>query len=354
MQIDRAPFAILIRHLTSAYLRTPQLSKKSPRLLGATANRHGNSDARNVRLGVHFGVEQDHRFVDAYSSTLIKGETSMLRSMKDLEDYAIGATDGSVGHVKDFLFDDDAWVIRYFVVDTGTWLSNRKVLISPIAIGHPNWAGKVLPVLITKEQVKKSPDIDTNRPVSRQHETEYLGYYGYPYYWGGAGLWGGGMYPYALYPGYDGFGAGLSSSRNANRAYARAERARHLHDDPHLRSCKAVIGYHIHAKDGEIGHVSGLLVDEQTWAVRYLVVATGNWGLGHEVLISPEWIDDVRWIDEAVSIDLNRQSVKDAPPYDSTEQLNRQMETGLYRHYERPGYWPADKTSEADEGVVHK
>src|SRR5450759_1770004 len=165
----------------------------------------------------------------------------MLHSMKDLEDYAIGATDGTVGHVKDFYFDDKAWVIRYLVVDTGTWLSSRKVLISPIAIGHPNWAEKTLPVSITKEQVKNSPDIDTEKPVSRQHEIEYLGYYGYPYYWGGAGLWAGGAFPNLLMPGYGGFATPLNAGQpEAEKARAQAEAARHQNDDPHLRSCNTV------------------------------------------------------------------------------------------------------------------
>jgi len=115
----------------------------------------------------------------------------MLRSMKDLEDYALGATDGTIGHVKDFYFDDEAWVIRYLVVETGRWLSSRKVLISPIAIGNPNWVDRILPVSITKEQVKNSPDIDTAKPVSRQHEILDLNYYGFPPYWGGRDMgWG--------------------------------------------------------------------------------------------------------------------------------------------------------------------
>ena len=149
----------------------------------------------------------------------------MLRTMNDLEGYAIRATDGTIGHVKDFYFDDETWVIRYLVVDTGTWLSSRKVLISPVAIGHPNWAEKVLPVSITKEQVKNSPDIDTEKPVSRQHEIRYLGYYGYPYYWGGTGLWGGGLYPTDY----------LGISPTSQEAYARAEAARYDDDDLHLR-----------------------------------------------------------------------------------------------------------------------
>ena len=122
-------------------------------------------------------------------------EREMLRSMSDLENYAIGATDGSIGHVEDFYFDDQGWVIRYLVVKTGAWLAGRKVLISPIAVGEPNWTERVLPVAITKAQVKNSPDIDTDKPVSRQHEQDYTAYYGYPGYWGSTGMWGYGVLP---------------------------------------------------------------------------------------------------------------------------------------------------------------
>ncbi len=264
----------------------------------------------------------------------------MLRSMKDLADYAIRATDGTIGHVTDLYFDDEAWVIRYLVVETGGWLSSRKVLISPIAIGHPNWAEKVLPVSITKEQVKNSPDIDTQKPVSRQHEISYLGYYGYPYYWGGAGLWGAGAYPNMLLPGYPGLVPTLPAVESeAEKADAQAELARHQDDDPHLRSCKAVMRYHIQATDGDIGHVQGLLVDEETWAIRYLVVDTSNWWLGHQVLIAPQWIEDVSWSDATVSVNLTRQAVQDAPPYDPAAPLDRKVEVGIHEHYGRPGYW---------------
>ena len=85
----------------------------------------------------------------------------MLRTIKELHEYAIGAVDGVIGHVKDLYLDDKDWVVRYLVVDTGGWLSDKKVLISPMAIGKPNWAQEVLPVSITKEQVRNSPDVDT-------------------------------------------------------------------------------------------------------------------------------------------------------------------------------------------------
>ena len=264
----------------------------------------------------------------------------MLRSMNDLEHYAIRATDGIIGRVKDCYFDDQGWVIRYLVVDTGAWLSGRKVLISPIAIGHADRKERLLPVSITKEQVKNSPDIDTEKPVSRQHEIRHLGYYGYPYYWGDIGLWGGGAYPSMLMTGYSGFGAISPALRpGAEENFARAEAARHDDDDPHLRSCKAVMTYEIHAIDGDIGHVQELLVDEDTWAIRYIIVDTSNWWVGHQVLIPTEWIAAVSWSDAKISINLARQAVKDAPPYDPAVQLDRNQESGIHKHYGRPGYW---------------
>lgn len=267
----------------------------------------------------------------------------MLRSTKELESCAIGATDGPIGQVEDLYFDDDAWVLRYLVVDTGTWLSSRKVLISPMSVGKPDWEQRLLPVSISKEQVKNSPDIDTNKPVSRQHESDYLGYYGYPAYWGGVGLWGEGLYPAAT------LAATLAadapqSFNDADMQRQRAEEARqeserHRNDDPHLRSCNAVVGYYIHATDGEVGHVEGFIVDDQTWAVRYLVVNTSNWWVGHPVLIAPQWITGVHWTDHTVSVNLTRDAVKSAPAYDSSAQLNREWEAGLYAHLERQAYW---------------
>ncbi len=278
----------------------------------------------------------------------------MLRSVKDLEDYAIHATDGSIGQVKDFYFDDKAWAVRYLVVDTGTWLSGRKVLISPIAIGQPDWLKKLLPVSITREQVKKSPDIDTDKPVSRQHEVQYLGYYGYPYYWGGAGLWGAGAYPSMMLTGFGGFDSTSPEHREAEEAYARADEARHADDDLHLRSCNVVKSYHIHATDGDIGHVQGMLLDDETWAIRYIIVDTSNWWLGHQVLIAPQWIRDVSWSAAKVSIDLTRQAVKDAPQYDPAAPLDRSREADIYKHYGRSAYWADEAKHKHDTDVPHQ
>ncbi|MGA2711362.1 MAG: PRC-barrel domain-containing protein [Steroidobacteraceae bacterium] len=260
----------------------------------------------------------------------------MLRSMKDMEDYSIGATDGIIGRVKDFYFDDDAWVIRYLVVDAG--IGQRKVLISPISIGQPNWSEKILPVSLTRTQVADSPDIDTDKPVSRQQEMGYLGYYGYGSYWGGGGLWGAGIYPDVLQAGLQNRGTFTDESAG----HAGAVVGQHQHDDPHLRSGNAVMRYYVHASDGDIGHVEGFLVDERSWAIRYLIVNTSNWWLGHQVLIAPQWIDHVDWTESMVSVGLTREAIKHSPPYDAEAPLDREHETGIHAHYGRSGYWPPE------------
>jgi hypothetical protein len=247
----------------------------------------------------------------------------MLRTLTDLEDYSIDATDGTIGQVKDFYFDDEAWVIRYFVVETGTWHSKRKVLISPLVLGKPNWEARLLSVPITKQQVKDSPNIDTDKPVTRQHAATYLDpHYDYPCYWNGPAP--------------------------ADHITAVLQ----MHDDHHLRSCKAIMTYHVHATDGEIGHVQGFLVDEETWSIRYMIVNTSNWWGGHHVLVAPQWISDVEWEGFTVAVDLTRDAVKSSPPYRSASQLDRDQELRIYRHYGRRGYWNDEPRRHTTESTV--
>jgi sporulation protein YlmC with PRC-barrel domain len=274
----------------------------------------------------------------------------MLRNSQELKLYAMAATDGEVGHVSDLFFDDEDWVIRYLVVQTGSWLMSRQVLISPYSLGKPDWKNKRLPVHISKAQVKASPDIDTDMPVSRRHEAAYADYYRYPYYWEGSGYWGDGLYfPTLMAPDYTGQGPMGRVQNETADSYARAEASRHGDDDPHLRSCKAVVGYHVHAKDGDLGHISEMLVDEETWAIRYLVVDTSNWWMGQKVLVPPQWMTAISWDESKIEIDLTRETIKNSPSYESTGDLNRQQERALYQHYGRPNYWEREHMRETVE-----
>jgi hypothetical protein len=157
----------------------------------------------------------------------------------------------------------------------------------------------------------------------------YLDHYGYAKYWGGTGIWGQGIHPSSL----------LSTSGNDSAAAATANGER---DDSLLRDCNAIMNYQIHAVDGDIGALSGLLIDEDAWAIRFLIVDTGEWWAGHQMLIATELIEEVKWADASVWVDLTRQLLKDAPPYNSTLRLGSREETGIYQHLGRPGYRPAE------------
>jgi len=253
----------------------------------------------------------------------------MLRSIKYLHGYTIQATDGDMGEVYEFYFDDEAWTVRYVVVETGTWLSGRRVLISPAVLGQPNTDAEKLPVSLTRDQIKSSPEIDTDKPISRQKERELNAYYGWPAYWAGEGPVG--------------YNQGVAESYTSGPVLAEEEPATREGQEPqdniHLRSTREVIGYYIQASDGEIGHVQDFVVDDQTWEIRYMVIDTRNWWPGKEVLVAPQWIEKVSWEEEKVYVDLTRESVKNSPEFDNLSAVNRDYENKLYEHYRRRKYW---------------
>ena len=245
----------------------------------------------------------------------------MLSKAKTLEGYKLHGIDGEIGKVKEFYFDDRFWTIRYLVVDTGNWLTDRRVLISPYALGEVNKEEKCIAVDLTKKQIEDSPSLDTDKPVSRQFEESYYGYYGWPMYWNGSSAWG--DYPYIE--------RSCEKSKEINLGGKPW--------DYRLRSTDAVNGYHIEASDGEIGHVKDFVVDDKTWTIRYLVIDTVNWWLGKKVLISVKWVESVSWDLMKVFVGLSRSSIKQSPEYTEESLLTREYEIGLHGHYGRQGYW---------------
>jgi hypothetical protein len=246
----------------------------------------------------------------------------MLRKMKDLTGFHIGARDGDIGEASDFIFDDNNWTVRYLVADTNRWLPGHKVLISPIVVDQADWEGKRLPVLLTQEQVKNSPDISMNEELSAQDEVKYYNYYGFPYYWAGAEVWGPVALPRDLIAESIERKIALTADLNRSR----------------LRSMKDVSGYSIQATDGEIGHVDDFLVEEAPWTIRYMIVDTGNWLPGKKVLVSPRWIAHVDWKNSNVYVNLSREAVKTGPEYDP-DKLDREYEKQLYKHYGQENIW---------------
>lgn len=255
-------------------------------------------------------------------------------------EYSMEAADGEIGSVSDFYFSDDTWAIRYMVVDTGPWLFGRRVLISPMAFKKPVHEDRTFHVDLTKEQVKNSPDIDLDKPVSRQQETALHDYYLWRYYWVTMpSPMPRGTSPGAVTP----VPVNEQSEAGEPPRLATTEPGAEVINggDPHLRSMREVIGYHIQTTDGEIGHVEDSFVDDAGWQIRYILVDTRNWLPGRKVLIAPEWIEGVSWSNAVVTVNLTRQQVEESPEYEYKPERppQREYEARLYRHYGAPYYW---------------
>ena len=264
----------------------------------------------------------------------------MLRNAKVLETYALRARDGDIGKVRDFYFDDQDWHIRYFVVDTGSWLTGRRVLISPEAVNGQLWADRMIPVALTREQVKNSPSIDTANPVLRQHEMELRHHYGWPPYWGV-------VFPEAATRALFGVPAAHQAGSAEDWHQAPSTADHEPGDDSHLRSAGETIGYHIEAADGAIGHIDDFLVDDDSWRIRYLVIDPRNWWPGRKVIVAPGWIREVSWAESTVFTDLSRATIKGSPAYDPAQTVSADYSGQLHDYYGRPRYpdWDPDHKS---------
>jgi len=245
----------------------------------------------------------------------------MLNKAKMLKGYTLDGLDGDIGKVKEFYFDDLHWTIRYLVANTGNWLTDKQVLISPHALASVDREDQNIAINLTKKQIEDSPPLDSDKPVSRQFEEVYYGYYGWPVYWGGPYMWG--SYPYIV------------NNPDEWRESTQGEKAW----DSHLRSTNDVSGHHIQASDGDIGHVEDFIIDDETWAIRYLVIDTRNWWPGKKVLVATQWIESVSWSELKVFVNLTREAIRQSPEYTEESLLTRDYEALLHGHYDRQGYW---------------
>ena len=245
----------------------------------------------------------------------------MLNKAKVLNGYKLHSLDGEIGTVKGFYFDDQHWTIRYLIADTGNWLTGRQVLISPYALGGVNKEDQYISVNLTKKQIEDSPSLDSDKPVSRQFEEIYFGYYGWPINEGDPYIW-----------------ASNPDIERVHKEWSESTQGKKV-SDPYLRSTHDVSGHSLQATDGEIGHVEDFIIDDETWVIRYLIIDTRNWWLGKKVLVSPQWIKRISWDESKVFINLYREKIRQSPEYTEESLLTRDYETGLHRHYNRQGYW---------------
>ena len=231
-----------------------------------------------------------------------------MHTLSELHRYAVHGIDADVGRIADIYYDDRRWIARYLVVDSRHWLRGRRVLISPGAVSAVDDGHHRLEVALTRQRVEHSPSADTAKPVSHQHRVDMYSYFGFPYDWTGRAM--------------------------------RADSLAGVGDgDPHLRSARAVAGYRVRATGGDEGRVDDVLVEDGSWAIRYVVVRCGHGPGSRHVLVSPGWILGVSWTGRCVDVDLTREALDGAPAYDPSRPLDRAYETRLFAHVHRLPYW---------------
>lgn len=251
----------------------------------------------------------------------------MLRSLNDIEDYKVNATDGGIGSVSDFYFDDHDWTIRYLAVETGGfWEGPSRVLVSPIAFGEARWDTRRFQLSITRDKVRNSPLLARDAPLSRQYESAYYQYYDWPCYWGYGGIWGVWGTP------------GLLADKTWTQPVAKS-----VEHDSHLHKIGDVLGCRIHGSDAVIGVVKDFIVDDESWIIRYMVVDTGSWWAEKNVILATHWIGRIDDRDEMVHVDLLRETIKKSPEWSPEQPVNRDYEARLFDYYGRPVYWADDK-----------
>lgn len=227
----------------------------------------------------------------------------MLRSMRELFGYSVAATDGPIGKVDDFLFDEHTRDIRYLVVDTGGWLNRRPVLVAPVAFGHARWPARDFPVRITREQVRGSPPLVLDAPLPRQGEAELHAHYEWVPYWLAHG-----------------HGVPTGHAAETTAPLCRARR---------------LVDFHIAGTDDEAGHLVDFILDDADWTVRFLVAETEGWWAPRTLMVDMAAFRGVDPVAERVSLTLTARAVYESPPYDPSGIAGRDHEI-LYDYQGRP------------------
>lgn len=245
----------------------------------------------------------------------------MKRSLKELKNYSIQATDGEKGKVKNFLFDEESWVIRYLEADMGNFFSKKKVLIPRMYLGEPQWDKKHFPVDLTVERIKKAPGLEFDLPVSRKYEKELLMHYGLHPYW---------PVTIGTYPGNESM-LGYGYPFNIPRKPIDEESV-----STSLRSFNEVRGYFIHATDDQFGHIEDLIIDDDNWQILYVIVDTKNLvPFSKKVMLPIELIEEISYLNKEAKINLPKEDIKDAPEYNPALAVNAEYEQVLYDFFGR-------------------
>jgi uncharacterized protein YrrD len=190
-------------------------------------------------------------------------EHAMLHLAQKVAGVTVSGTDGEIGTLEDFYFEEAGWNVRYLLVDTGSWFNGKRVLLPPSAV-RGDWGRTGVRVNLSRDEVRNSAALDDEADAA----------------------------------------------------------------DAHLDSVKQTSGYHIHARNGEIGHVDDFLIGQDSWRIRYLLVDTSNWIGGRSVIVSSETVERVDKADEQIYVAADRDAIENAPALESIDAALSRTETG--------------------------
>jgi len=240
--------------------------------------------------------------------------SAVLGSVKRLTGYKIAGDDGDIGRIRDFYFDDDTWTVRYVVADTGKWIPDRGVVISPDKIGQPDHNRQALPVTLSRKRIEQGPIIPQGLPISRSDESKLSKHFGWISYWPNAKEKPPSAVPIPV------------KSGNGNGCET---------DGFQLRSAHGMIGYALEARDGQVGSVADLLMETADWGVCYIVVDVQNWMEGEQLLLAPHWLNSVCWKTGQCRVGASRCQVENSPRHESSVRICREYEICLCEYYNR-------------------
>ncbi len=252
----------------------------------------------------------------------------MLRLLHDILGYKLDAKDDEFGRVKDFLFDDDHWTVRYLVADTGRWIPKRKVLISPAVLDKPDWEGKDFPVNLTREEIEQQPDLGEAHVVTRNDEWKWYAAYGYPYYYmpDSAFAWGIGAIPVSIFE--------IDRMKAAEQSSPPDELKKRI-----FRSLRQIHGYSITSGHDALGTVDDLVMDDETWTIRYIKVDAHPLDAERMLLLAPQWLDAADWQAGTLNCRIPRDEVYSSPGFHPDRAIERSYEHELHAYYREPAYW---------------
>jgi len=210
--------------------------------------------------------------------------------MNSLVGDRIIAEDGAAGTALDFTVNCVNWHISELVTSVGSWWRSYEVRIPRVSLQRPVGATGMLPVSLTKKQIKESPTTGDSGAFQREMKNDLLA-------------------------------VGVPVPELST---------------PQPIRWNTIVAYRAHVLDGPVGTLRDLILDDENWHIRYLVVELALEGTSHQTLVSSDWVSSIHPDKSSVSLNLSIRELIGSPEYDPKVPVNRDIEGKLYDYYGQP------------------